>query len=243
MAITYARTGDPTPLALRRQSPVEASEAASSLGEITNGPAKPGIVGDVDAATAPVEPAQSASAPDLSATPRRLSFGMSPARGASPAAPSLSQRTAMRLASPASVELGGGISSSLPIHSVQGFGTRSVRASTRDATAQSIAIQRRNDERLRAKRASDTAKQKLAQSIPEAVPEEEAGDDAPYTTFTGSPASAWGSSVQGTPSVNADDMEATVAALVYESAAESVVSDMTKLTEWMEYSGGAIDEF
>ena len=83
---------------------------------------------------------------------------MSPARGASPAAPSLSQRTAMRLASPASVELGGGISSSPPIHSVQGFGTRSVRASTRDATAQSIAIQRRNDERLRAKRASDTAK-------------------------------------------------------------------------------------
>ena len=147
----------------------------------------------------------------------------------------------MRLASPASVELGGGISSSPPIHSVQGFGTRSVRASTRDATAQSIAIQRRNDERLCAKRASDTAKQKLAQSIPEAVPEEEAGDDAPYTTFTGSPASAWGSSVQGTPSVNADDMEATVAALVYESAAESVVSDMTKLTEWMDYSGGAID--
>ena len=82
------------------------------------------------------------------------------------------------------------------------------------------------------RKADALAKGKLSAAIPETIPEDEAGGEAPYTTFTGSPASPWGSR-----GADANEMEATVASLVFESAADKVVTGVSNLTNWFDYNG------
>ena len=66
--------------------------------------------------------------------------------------------------------------------------------------------------------------------IPETSQETESDSDAPYTSFEGSPKSPWGQDT-----VDADDMEATVASLAFEGAADDVVAGRSNLTGWLDY--------
>ena len=69
----------------------------------------------------------------------------------------------------------------------------------------------------------------MSRAIPETVPEELPGGDAPYTSFSGSPSSPWGEAA------DADEMEATVASLVYESLADYITPDVSNITNWLDF--------
>ena len=112
---------------------------------------------------------------------------------------------------------------------MQNARTRAVRESTRSATERSIRDRINYEVQLGERRRN---RDRVERSIPETVPEMEDGGDAPYTSFTGSPRTPWGS--PGATDAEVNDMEASVASLVFESAAESVVPDRTNLTNWVD---------
>ena len=266
MAATFARTGDPTPISLRREPSKFASKDAGPRA-LPSGP----ITGPSDSDAIP-PPTLAAGAPAptrADVTPRRLSFTSTPVRSAVPSAPIPSSRTIphtlpdqslqnvpraspldsaahggspLRIFSPSfsessspllhrgsGVELGGGISSSPQHFPRQDARSRSVRTSTRAATDKSIA----DSEVRRAARAV----RPIAASIPETVPEEDEGGNAPYTSFTGTPNTTWGDG-----SVDADVMEATVASLIFESSADKSAPDRTNLTGWIDFSDDVPDD-
>ena len=72
---------------------------------------------------------------------------------------------------------------------------------------------------------------------PETILETSEEDDAPYTSFTGSPSGAWGSPEHTPSGVSAANMEASVAGLVYDSHADDITPGMSNLTNWIEFSG------
>ena len=246
MALTFARTGDPTPLALRRlpaSSPeekdrnpaVEFNDFETEIGgvRLRNEPARappppapPHAPPLVDASPGSV-PTPGLVIPD--GTPRRLDFpSPSPtSRSSTISANPLSASSAPpSISSPAdSIDLGGGVSHSPKQRPVQTAASRSVRSSTRAATEQSLLRQRLEADRRRAPR-------QVLDTIPESDREAEANGDAPYTSFTGTPGSSWGA-----PNVDSDEMEATVAGLVLESAAEFVVPDAANVTTWFDFGG------
>ena len=124
-----------------------------------------------------------------------------------------------------SINLGGGISSSPQLPSRQDVRSRAVRESTRTATTQALERQAELQTRRRELR---SARPKL--SVPDTIPEVEDGGDAPYTSFTGTPRSTLGA-----PDNGADEMEAVVASLIFDSAADKVIPDTSNLTDWFDY--------
>lgn len=124
----------------------------------------------------------------------------------------------------------GGVPTAPKSFPVQDASTRSVRASVRGDTQRSIDDQIQRERDLAAKRAARQAAVKS--SIPETVPEVpdhtgDSSDDAPYVSFTGTPSKGWG---------DPDEMEATVAELVYESRADSVTPDRRNMTGWLDFT-------
>ena len=72
-----------------------------------------------------------------------------------------------------------------------------------------------------------------ARARPETIIESEEENDAPYTTFNGSPSSSWGHVHDGADAAN---MEATVASIVYDSHADDIVSGASNLTDWIDFA-------
>ena len=256
MAATFARTGDPTPLSMRREptnavaagpKPIVPSDG-TAIGTTRTGMNLP-----------PSRTAGASTPAPFNATPRRLSFPSSPAPSAAPSAPAPPSRTMPHLKSTSSLgsaafggsplkmfspsfsqssspspqrgngmELGGGISSSPQQYQRQDARSRGVRASTRASTERSVAESER-------RRGTGTARP-AAVSVPETVPEEEDGGEAPYTSFTGTPNAPWGDN-----DVDADGMEAIVASLVFESVADRAVPDRSNLTGWIDFTGTVPD--
>ena len=196
MALTFARTGDPTPLSRRRQT----QKPADDLTGATNRAAPP--VAPSTTAEAITEISRPAHV-DPSATPRRISFSSTPA-----GAPTRMPPSPIR-----SLNLGPGIASSPQLHPRQDMSTREVRTSVREA----------REARMR----------------PETIIESEEENDAPYTTFSGSPTSSWGHVLDGADSA---DMEATVASIVYDSHADDIVPGASNLTDWFDFSGRVPDD-
>ena len=191
MALTFARTGDPTPLSRRRQN----EKSADDLTSATNRAVLPA------APLATAETAPEVDRPthiDPTATPRKISFSSTPA-----GAPTRMPPSPIR-----SLNLGPGITSSPQLHPRQDMSTREVRTSIREA----------REARMR----------------PETIIESEEENDAPYTTFSGSPSSAWGHSLDDADAAN---MEATVASIVYDSRADDIVSGASNLTDWIDFAG------
>ena len=106
-----------------------------------------------------------------------------------------------------SMNLGPGIASSPQVHPRQDMSTREVRTSVREA--------------------------REARARPETIIESEEENDAPYTTFNGSPSSSWGHVHDGADAAN---MEATVASIVYDSHADDIVSGASNLTDWIDFA-------
>ena len=245
MAATFARTGDPTPLSMRRK-PTEAIAADPKPTLPANIPIPGTVSTEVNAP--PSRVANPSTSAPIDATPRRLSFSSSFAPDIMPSAPAPPSRALPRtspdsLSMPSGIplypfspspelsseiQLGGGISSSPKNLSRQDARSRSVRASTRASTEKSIIESER-------RRAAQSAR-RSAISVPETVPEEEDGGDAPYTSFTGSPNTSWGDD-----RVDAAEMEATVASLVFDSAADRSMPDHSNLTGWINFTGDVPD--
>ena len=254
MAATFARTGDPTPISMRREN----TKAVTSTTDSKSLPIDPLVEPDrTNVVPPPSQAASTPARPRADVTPRRLSFPSSPVQSAVPSAPAPPSRTIphtspdgsavhggspLRIFSPSfsqsfspspqrgdGIELGGGISSSPEYLPRQDARTRGVRASTRASTEKSIA----SNELRRAARAA----RPIASSIPETVPEEVEGGDAPYTSLSGTPNASWG----GT-GVDSDSMEATVASLIFESINDSGAPDRSNLTGWIDFPNTVPDD-
>ena len=148
MALTFARTGDPTPLSRRRLSHKSTDDTTSDADRAVH-PTKPLVV---------AETAPEVDQPDYldpAATPRRISFSSTPA-----GAPSRMPSSPIR-----SMNLGPGVASSPQSHPRQDMSTREVRTSIREA--------------------------REARARPETIVEIDEENDAPYTTFNGSPSAPW----------------------------------------------------
>jgi len=73
-----------------------------------------------------------------------------------------------------------------------------------------------------------------ARARPETIVETDEENDAPYTTFNGSPSAPWGQMLDGGDAAN---MEAAVASIVYDSRADDIVSGTSNLTNWIDFAG------
>ena len=202
MAFTYARTGDPSPLAVKmREKPItDADRWRMAISQGSQSPHTEVSAND------PTDADVGQPGVDVVATPRKLIFPSTPPHSAAAPASQASQtRTIPGVGSfslpshpiptsPPSVDLGDGLFSSPARHPVQGRATRSVRGSTRSATVQSLQQQLELEARRRSKR--DTSL--------ESIPEIETGGNAPYTSFSGTPGESWGGA-------DANDVMGTVA--------------------------------
>ena len=113
------------------------------------------------------------------------------------------------------MNLGAGIPTSPQSHPRQGIQSREVRTSIRQA--------------------------REARARPETIHEGDDEGDAPYTSFTGSPSGAWGIPEHAADGVNAANMEAAVAGLVFDSHADEITPGVSNLTDWIEFSGAVPD--
>ena len=117
MAFTLARTGDPTPLPMRRQpTPVDPKGDSIRI--------DPPIVPSFE--TAPLHASGPSHHADPTVTPRKISFTSSPGGANAPTPPSPTR-------SSTATNLGAGIATSPQRHAVQNMQTREVRTSIRQA--------------------------------------------------------------------------------------------------------------
>ena len=138
MAFTLARTGDPTPLPMRRQPQPTTVDPKSNSGRLDL-PVAPSFE------TAPLHAIEPSHHADPAVTPRKLSFTSSPAGANAPTPPS-------PVRPPTAMNLGAGIATSPQRYAVQNMQTREVRTSirqmreAREARARPETIFETNDE-------------------------------------------------------------------------------------------------
>ena len=255
MAHTFARTGDPTPLALRAKPPMSSDEIVGGLGLPLEGRKSsdlPSETLDLVTEGAPSAPA-AAGAPSVGAqpnSPRRLSFS-TPARPGSqqvaPGAPSTSGRS--RSVSVGGIDffpgLGGfspGVSSpqssvsfSPAINLGGGVPDAPREYPLQDASTRSVRSSVRTSTaqslELRIQRERELAAKrdarasKRAAAVPDPIPEEDSGDESDAPYV----------SFTGTPvrpsAFESSEMEATVASLVLEAKADEILPDRCNLTD------------